>query len=271
MKKSKNVNSNIIIFLIIFVIIIFLPFIPLFLTSISFSFRWPEIVPSKLSLRALEYVFVNNEATYEALINTFIIGISVISLDLILAVPAAYALIRYEFKGKLLIKAILISPIIIPPFTAMMGMYIIFIKLGLTDTILGVVLANILPTLPYMIVAMMVCFSTIDVQYEEQASILGASPIKSFFCVTLPHILPGVLVGSSLTFLISASQYLLTLLVGGGKVLTLTIIMVPFINGGDRNIGSVYSLMFSAIALINILLLDISLKSYYKKRHFKVV
>lgn len=271
MKKSKNINLSTIISLMILAMIIFLPFIPLLLTSISFTFRWPDIVPSKLSLRALKYVFLNNPSTFEALINTFIIGIFVISLDLIMAIPAAYALIRYEFKGKLLIKVILFSPIIIPPFTAMMGMYIIFIKLGLTDTILGVVLANILPTLPYMIMAMMVCFSTIDVKYEEQANILGASPIKSFFCVTFPNILPGILVGSSLTFLISASQYLLTLLVGGGKVLTLTIIMFPFINGGDRNIGSVYGLIFSAMALINILLLDINLKGYYKKKHFKAL
>ena len=80
-----------------------------------------------------------------------------------MTIPAAYALVRYEFKGKIIIKMLLFAPIIVPPFTAIMGMYTVFIMLGLTESILGVILANILPTLPYMIKALMICFSTIDI------------------------------------------------------------------------------------------------------------
>lgn len=269
MYKTKKIMYLIISF--IFAAFVILPFILLALTAISHTFRWPDILPKHLTLRAIKYVFYQNSYTYEAIINTLYIGIAVIILDLLLAIPASLALERYEFKGKLIIKMLIFAPIIVPPFTAIMGMYTMFIKLGLTESIYGVVLSHILPTLPYMVKAIMISFSTLDLSLEEQASILGANSVKRFYYIVLPHMLPSIMAGASLTFLISASQYFLTLLVGGGKVATLSIIMTPFINGGDRAIGSVYGLIFSSIALINIFLLDLILRNYYKKKHFRII
>ncbi|MFL0245668.1 ABC transporter permease [Candidatus Clostridium stratigraminis] len=269
MSKLKDIKF--IIIAVIFALLIILPFLPLIFISISINYRWPAVFPSEFSIRAIKYVFYENTNTYEAVINTLVIGISVIIIDFILAIPAAMSLERYEFKGKTVMKMLLFAPIIVPPFTAIMGMYTIFIKLGLTESILGVILAHILPTLPYMIKAMMVSFNTLNTNLEDQASILGASSTKRFYYIILPHLLPSILAGASLTFLISASQYFLTLLVGGGKVATLTILMIPFINGGDKAIGSVYSLIFSIVALINISILDFGLKAYYKKKNFQIL
>lgn len=268
---NKLKDTKFIIIAIIFALSIILPFLPLIITSISINYKWPTVFPSQFSIRAIKYVFYDNPNTYEAVINTLIIGISVIIIDLILAIPAAMALERYEFKGKTIMKMLLFAPIIVPPFTAIMGMYTIFIKLGLTESILGVILAHILPSLPYMIKAMMVSFNTLNTNLEDQASILGASRVKRFYYIIIPHLLPSIFAGASLTFLISASQYFLTLLVGGGKIATLAIIMIPFINGGDKAIGSVYSLIFSIVALINISILDFGLKVYYKNKHFKIL
>lgn len=269
MNRRQKIKYFIVSF--IFGILVILPFIPLVITAISFNFRWPDIFPEQLTLRAIKYVFFQNPYAYEAIKNTLYIGIWVIILDLLLALPASLALERYEFKGKLIIKMLLFAPIIVPPFTAIMGIYTIFIKLGLTESIYGVILAHILPTLPYMIKALMISFSTLDLNLEEQASILGANGVKRFYYIVMPHILPSIIAGASLTFLISASQYFLTLLVGGGNIFTLSIIMTPFINGGDRAVGSVYSLVFSFIALINIFLLDLILRNYYNKKHFKIL
>jgi putative spermidine/putrescine transport system permease protein len=252
-------------------ILLILPFIPLIITSISFNYRWPAILPKQFTVRAIKYVFYENSNTYEAIINTLIIGVLVVIVDLILAIPTSIALEKYEFKGKTIIKMLFFAPIIVPPFTAIMGMYTMFIKLGLTESTIGVVLAHILPTLPYMIKAMMVSFNTLDEALEEQAALLGATAFKRLHYIVLPHLLPSILAGASLTFLISASQYLLTLLVGGGKIVTLPIIMIPFINGGDKAIGSVYSLVFSIVAFINIILLDLVLRKYYKKKYFKIL
>ena len=124
LKKIKDKQFIITIFsLFLFTIVILIPFIPLMFTSVAYNFRWPDIMPIKFTGRALKYVFFHNPSTYEAIFNTVIIGISIIILDLIMAIPAAYALVRYEFKGKVIIKMLLFAPIIVPPFTAIMGMY----------------------------------------------------------------------------------------------------------------------------------------------------
>ena len=248
-----------------------LPFIPLVINSIAYDFRWPSVIPGNSTLRAFKYVFYKNSNTYQAIFNTLIIATSVVVIDILLAVPAAFSLVRYEFKGKFIIKALLFAPIIIPSFTAIMGMYVVFVKLGLTESVYGVILAHILPTLPYMIKALMVSYGTLDIALEQQAAVLGAGPISRFIYISLPHILPGMVAGASLTFLISISQYFLTFLVGGGKVITISIVMFPFISGGDNAIGSVYGVLFSSLALINLVLIDFLLKKYYKKRYFKII
>jgi len=184
-----------------------LPFIPLVINSFAYDFRWPRFIPSNATWRAFKYVFYENPNTYEAILNTLIIAISVVVIDIIIAVPAAFSLVRYVFKGKFIIKAALFAPIIIPPFTAIMGMYVVFIKLGLTESIYGVILAHILPTPPYMLKALMVSYETLDTALEQQAMVLGAGPISRFIYISLPHILPGMVAGASLTFLISISQY----------------------------------------------------------------
>lgn len=248
-----------------------LPFVPLVINSFAYDFRWPSTIPDNATWRAFKYVFYENSSTYKALGNTLIISTSVVIIDVLLAVPAAISLVRYEFKGKFIIKGLLFAPVIVPPFTAIMGMYIVFIKLSLTESMYGVILAHVLPTLPYMIKALMVSYSTLDTALEHQAAVLGAGPISRFIYISLPHILPGIVAGSSLTFLISISQYFLTLLVGGGKIITISIIMFPFISGGDNAIGSVYGVLFSSLAIINLVLIDFVLKKYYKKRCFKSI
>jgi putative spermidine/putrescine transport system permease protein len=269
MKRRRKVIYYIIISVLLLVFL--LPFIPLVINSVAYDFRWPSAIPHKATLRAFKYVFHENLNTYQAIFNTLIIAVSVVIIDIGLAVPAAFSLVRYEFKGKFIIKGLLFAPIIIPSFTAIMGMYVVFVRLGLTGTMYGVIVAHILPTLPYMIKALMVSYGTLDSSLEEQAAVLGAGPISRFVYVSFPHILPGIVAGASLTFLISISQYFLTFLVGGGEVETIAIVMFPFINGGDNAIGSVYSVLFSFLAIINLFLIDFMLKRYYKKRYFKII
>ena len=85
---------------------------------------------------------------------------------------------------------------------------------------------------------------------EEQARVLGATPWKAFYKVTLPMLAPVMLSSFSMAYIVSFSQYFLTLLIGGGQVKTFTIVMVPLLQGGNRNIASVYSTVFLGVTLI---------------------
>lgn len=246
--------------LIIFVIV---PFVPLLLSSLSFGWRWPAVLPESWSFRAWEYV-LNDVRTWQAVGISIWISLIVTAANILLAIPAANALMRYPVRGRWLFEAIIFAPIIIPPFISVMGIHLTFLRLGLTETVVGVVLAHIAPTLPYMFRAVMISYQTLSADWEDQARMLGARALPRFFHVVLPHLLPGIMAGASLSVLISLSQYLITFIIGAGQVVTLPILLFPFVSGGDPGIASAYSLLYAAIAIAALVGMDAALKRYYQ-------
>ncbi|MCZ8516963.1 ABC transporter permease subunit [Paenibacillus filicis] len=246
--------------------LIILPFIPLLLSSVSAGWRWPEVLPHSYSLRSWEYVFSPNSGTLEAIWTSVYIAMFVTVINIVIAVPAADALARREFKGKRIVEGVLYAPMIVPAFVPVMGLYMTFIKLGLTESVYGVILSHLSPTLPYMIRALIVSFGTLGFQWEEQGRMLGAKRFARFRHIVLPHILPGIAAGASLSILVSLSQYLITFLVGGGQVMTLPLLLFPFISGGDPAVGSAYTLLFAGVSVILLWVMDLGLKTYYRKQ-----
>lgn len=253
-------------FVLFLMLFMLLPFVPLLLSSVSSGWRWPEVLPHSFSLRAWAYVSSESAGTWTAVGNSLTIAVIVTIINVLLAIPAANALARMKMKGKWLVEAIIFAPIIIPPFVAVMGMHVTFIRLGLTGTVSGVVLAHIVPTLPYMVRALSVSYRTLGFQWEEQARMLGAGSFQRFVHVVLPHILPGIIAGSSLSVLISLSQYLITFLVGSGQVMTLPLLLFPFISGGDQTIGSAYTILFTMMAILLLAVMDGVLKKHYSQK-----
>lgn len=261
MKKHPRLLSLFVfITLIIFVIV---PFVPLLLSSLSFGWRWPDVFPESWSFRAWEYV-LNDVRTWQAVGISIWISLIVTAANILLAIPAANALMRYPVRGRWLFEAIIFAPIIIPPFISVMGIHLTFLRLGLTETVVGVVLAHIAPTLPYMFRAVMISYQTLSADWEDQARMLGARALPRFFHVVLPHLLPGIMAGASLSVLISLSQYLITFIIGAGQVVTLPILLFPFVSGGDPGIASAYSLLYAAIAIAALVGMDAALKRYYQ-------
>lgn len=264
---NRTLNLKNVYFLLMAFIFIIFPFIPLFLSSFSFGWRWPNILPESFSLRAWEYIFTGSSGTWGAVGVSLLIAGIVTAVNVLLALPAANALARNQFTGKWLIQGIIFAPIIIPPLVSVMGIHLTFLRLGLTETIFGVILAHLSPTLPYMIRAIMISYQTLSVEWESQAKMLGAGPIARFIHVVLPHLMPGIAAGASLSILISLSQYVITFLIGAGQVVTLPILLFPFISGGDPAIASAYSLLFAAMAIISLAVMDVALKKYYRNKN----
>jgi putative spermidine/putrescine transport system permease protein len=243
------------------------PFVMLLLWGFTESWSWPNILPQSLSFRSWTYVFLQAPDTFLAIANSLTIALGVTVISLVLCIPAANALARWKFAGRRAIEIMLFAPLVIPPFIAVMGIHMTFIRLGLTDTIFGVMLAHIIPTLPYVLRALIVSYKTLGFQWEDQARMLGAGPFQRFWHVVIPHILPGIVAGGSLSILVSLSQYLLSFLVGGGQVVTLPLLLFPFLNGGDPAIGAVYSLLFVGMAFVSLLLMDQLLKYFINDRN----
>jgi putative spermidine/putrescine transport system permease protein len=137
-----------------------------------------------------------------------------------------------------------------------MGIHINFMLLGLADKLIGVILVHLIPTLPYSIRIMTHTFEGLGDKFEAQARVLGAGPLQRFIHITLPLISPGLFSAGILVFIISFSQYLLTFLIGGGRIITFTMLLFPLVNSGDRMLAAVYSLVFIVAALIFTLLME---------------
>jgi putative spermidine/putrescine transport system permease protein len=130
-----------------------------------------------------------------------------------------------------------------------MGIHLTFIRLGLADTVLGVFLVHLVPTVPYAAIILASVFADRDGALEEAARTLGAGPWRAFLHVTLPQVAPGVAVAALFAFLISWSQYILTLLIGGGNVVTLPMLLFSAASGNDPVISSALALAFALPAV----------------------
>jgi putative spermidine/putrescine transport system permease protein len=220
------------------------PMIPLFIWSVSFRWFFPDILPSQLSSRAWEYVFSPTSGTLRALWDTTVIAAAVTVISILVGVPAGRALGMHQFRGKRLVELLMLAPTIVPGLAVILGIHVVFIRMGLADTLLGVVLVHLIPTLPYMVLVMAGVFANYQPEFEEQARSLGADPVRTLWYVMIPAILPGVIVGGLFVFLISWSQYILTLLIGGGQVLTLPMLLFNFASSGDNAMTGALSVVF---------------------------
>ncbi|CEN84089.1 ABC transporter permease subunit [Paeniclostridium sordellii] len=258
-EKLKKLIVNIILLTLI------LPLGILFIWAITSSWVYPNLIPNEFSLRGFEYIL--NEENIKVLLNSIFISIVVVIITLIISIPAAKAIALYEFKGKKFFELLILSPIIIPMISVAMGIQLIFIKFGIANTLTGVILINIIPCIPYGVRIIADVYKLIGDKYEIQASMLGAKKIDILRYVTIPLILPGIIGASSMCFIISFSQYFLTLLIGGGIVITYPLLMFPYIQSGDRILASMYSIVFIIISLIVVMLMKKSLEKYYNKEN----
>jgi putative spermidine/putrescine transport system permease protein len=227
-----------------------LPMITLVVWSFAFRWNFPSLLPTEWSMRAWTYVADDSSRVLEGLWNSIKIGLLVTVLAIIVGLPASRALGQYDFRGKALIEWLLMLPIIVPALVATMGIHQIFIRLRLTETIFGVALVHLIPAIPYFVLVMASVFANYGTALEETARTLGAGKFHVFRYVTLPAISSGLVVASMFTFLISWGQYITTLLIGGGTIVTLPLVLFPFLTGANHANAAAISLVFVAPALI---------------------
>ncbi|MEP2945417.1 MAG: ABC transporter permease [Lentilitoribacter sp.] len=231
-----------------------LPLVPLAIWSFAKGWYFPDILPKRWTLNAWDYTFSATAGVLDSLWITIWISLAATGLSVLIGVPAGRALGMYKFKGKELVELMILAPVIVPGIAVVLGIHSIFIFLGLNNTVTGVVLVHLIPTLPYMTLVMSGIFANYDPAYEDQARSLGASPLKTFWYITLPAIMPGIIVGGLFAFLVSWSQYILTLLIGGGRIITLPLLLFNFATSGRNDITGAIGMIYILPGIIILLL-----------------
>lgn len=229
---------------------VLLPILPQFVWSFAYNWFFPSLLPQKWGWRAWLYLLSPTAKVGEAWLNSASLALAVVILSVLIGLPAARALSLHHFRGKRVLEWLIMAPMIVPGLVVVMGIHILFIRYGLADTFAGVVLIHLVPALPYFILVMSGVFANYDTALEETARTLGANEWRTFWYITLPAIFPGLLIAALFTFLVSWSQYITTVLIGGGRIVTLPMVLFPFISASNHPNAAAISVVFILPAIV---------------------
>ena len=262
--RIKKYNIPYIIIIAIFILIILLPVLSLLIMSFTEKWAWPDIMPKAFSLRAIQSIVKNKETLCVLIFSSTIISMGVASLSVVIGLMSARALAFYDFAGKRLFSFLTIMPFLVPATVFAMGIQLTFLRWGLGNSITGVIIVQLICTLPYAIRIIEDGYKALGLRLEEQARVLGASILKAFCMITIPNLMPVILSSFSMAYIVSFSQYFTTLIIGGGTVKTFAIVMVPYLSSGERNFASIYSVMFLGFNIIVFAILEMLVNRYNK-------
>lgn len=262
-KKSGRVHLTL---PFLYALIIIMPLFSLIIWSFTQSWPWPFAFPQSLGLRGWRYFFDESSRSLSILSLSLCLACCVAFLSILISIPAARALAFYRFKGRKYIELMIFIPVIVSPAAVAMGVHMQFIKWGIANTFFAVMLIHMVFCIPYSVRLLKNAFEITGEEMELQARVLGANTWQVFSHITFPSLLPALVSSFGLTFIISMSQYFITYLIGGGRIVTFSMLMFPYIQNADRIMGSVYSLVFIMVTLIFLSIAEKMMNRIYKDK-----
>lgn len=206
----------------------------------SFSTRWLGTwLPAGLTTKWYHTAW-NEFQLGDVLTVTFQIVFTVVLLSGLLGVTAAYAMARRNFPGRSIIMLLFLLPLLVPPITFGIPLATVLYQAGVGGTFWGVVLANLVPTVPFVILVMIPFIEQIDPKIEAAARVFGANTFQLFRHVLLPMLLPGVLAALLLVLVRTVAMFELTFLTAGPTSQTLVVALYYSVfASGVRSVQSI--------------------------------
>lgn len=194
----------------------------LIVIPMSFSeSQYLEFPPREWSLRWYRNYF-GSVAWMDATATSFKAGVMTMLLATTIGVAAAYGLHSSRTRWSGLIQGLLLTPIVVPVILVGIGVFYVYARLGLVNTLIGIVMAHSMLAVPLVVMIVTSALKSYDANQELVARSLGASRPKAFFLVTLPQIRFSVVTSAVLSFLTSFDEVIVALFVSGGANSTLT-------------------------------------------------
>lgn len=189
----------------------------------SFGSRWfdawlPESFTTKWYSQAWDDFGLS-----DLIVVTAEVSIAVVGLSLLIGVPAAYVLARRDFPGKKLVYFAFLLPIMMPPITYGIPLATVLYKFGFAGNLSGVILANLVPSVPFVIMTMTPFIEQIDPAIERAARMCGAGLRSVFLRILTPLLVPGILAAAILVLVRTVGMFELTFLTAGPDSETLVV------------------------------------------------
>lgn len=188
---------------------------------------------------------------FTALQNSLTVAFSAVAISAVLGTLMAVGLARYRFTGKSLYRGISFLPLIIPDIAIAVATLIFLAVIGIRLSIWTIVAAHVVFCLAYVAIAVSARLSGLDPHLEEAALDLGANPVEAFIKVLLPELLPGIISGCLIAFVLSMDDFLIASFTSGTGSGTLPMEIFSRIRTGvkpDINALSVMLMIISGLA-----------------------
>jgi len=214
----------------------------------------PSFPPDGYSLKWFAAIWTNPKF-FDGFLLSLQVAVTAMLAGLVLGVPAAVCLARFRFFGREPLNSLLLLPLVVPGIVLGTSIYVfhvevtIWTELPILGSIAGLVAGHILLVIPWCVRLVTASLAGFDRSIEEAAQNLGATPIQTFFRITLPVIRPGIVAAALFGFVVSFGNLEMTLfLVGAGRT-TLPIAILQYLEWKiDPTIAAVSVLQISLIA-----------------------
>src|ERR1700722_19181636 len=228
----------------------------LIVVRMSFSSaRFLTFPPPSLSLRWYRE-YIGNPAWMQAALITLTVAVCTVLISTPLGVSAAYAISQAEPRNHPIIHAAPRPPLIVPIINTAVGIFFVYAKVGLIATMSGLVLANVMLGLPYVIISVVAGLQSFDITQEMVARSLGMNRLRSFFAVTLPQIKTSVIAGGIFAFISAIDETIVALFISGGQYQPLTKRMFTALRDEiDPTIAAISTLM-TAVSFMLVLVVS---------------
>lgn len=227
-----------------------LPLAPLLLWAVASRWSGSATVPQDWGLRG--WLAAHDAGLVPALVRSTVLGLTVAAIATPLGAMAGRALGWRELRHPGPVALVLIAPVVLPPFAVSMGLDVLLLRVGIPEPV-AVVLLLVVFALPYTSYTMRAAYTAVDPELEEQARTLGASPRQARRRATLPAVRGGLATAAGLAFLVGWSDYVVTLLIGGGRLVTAPI-LIGSVAAGAGNEATVAALSLSSVVPLVVVL-----------------
>jgi putative spermidine/putrescine transport system permease protein len=191
---------------------------------------------------------------------TMQVTVLTVAASVLIAYPAAFIIAKRNFAGKKLIMGLFLLPVIIPPISYGLPLATIIYRSGLATTVPGVVIANMVPTVSFMILVIMPFIEQIGDNVESAARMLGASKIQYFVKILIPLTIPGVVSAVVLSVVRVISMFELTFLVSGAKTQTIIVTLFADVNAPGFRPNQMIDALAMIFFVLTVVLSALSMK-----------
>lgn len=195
----------------------------LFIAALSFgSSQWLVFPPPSWTLKWYGQLFSDPRWLQTAL-TSLLVGVLTMICAVLLGLMASFALVRGRFPGRQLLRGLFLTPMVLPVIVFAVGLYALFLRIGLNGTLVGFVIAHTILAFPFAVIAISNSLAAFDTAVENAAVLCGASPLEAKIKITLPAIRLGVLSAALFSFLISWDEVVVAIFMASPTLQTLPV------------------------------------------------